>query len=53
MGDWCGRDREEEHKPRVMASVRRATGELAAGWDPRCLLPARPQRAGGLVFCLC
>jgi hypothetical protein len=39
---WC-RSREEEHKPRAMASVRRAAGEPAAGWDPRCVLPSRPQ----------
>jgi len=39
---WC-RSREEEHKPGAMASVRRAAGEPAAGWDPRCVLPSRPQ----------
>ena len=45
--DACtGRNREEEHKPRAMAGVRWAAGELAAGWDPRHLLPSRPQRAG-------
>lgn len=49
MGDTCRRDREEEHKSGAMAGVLRATGELAAGWDPRCLLPSRPQRTGGWV----
>jgi hypothetical protein len=38
----CRRRREEEHKPGAMASMRRATGEPAAGRDPRGLLPTRP-----------
>lgn len=39
----------EDHKPGAMASVRRAAGELAAGWDPRGLLPSRSQRTSGCL----
>lgn len=40
-GSW-----KEEYKRWAMASVRRSSGEPAGGWDPRCILPSRPQWTG-------